>query len=266
MRYNLAMNLPEAEQPSEISLPERHTSRQIFPPPGPEFKIASDALRNILRIQWPVVINEGDSFFRAQAIAATALEFVDITLDGQLPLSDSFEDHELLLTDLEEDIKRRAILAESELKSVTFEETKEQLEQQKALAQLKFGGKQIFAARMQAATAIWHTTSRDWRNKNRYLKNIKSLQPELQLLILTAQNYLVWTTFSGRRVYTGEDSPNIWERLIEMYQKGIYSYHINPETNEFSFTLMQQRDGEPRRLVDYTINYPGAFNPEVFDL
>lgn len=260
------MNLTERKPRDDISLPEHRDSRQIFPPEGPEFKKASDALKDILRIQWPVVINESDSFFKAQSIATTALEFVDMTLDGELPLSDSFEDRELLLVDLAEDIRTQGIAADEELERGVVETSKRKIRARKrALEQLELGEKQILDARIEAAISIWQITDNDPRNKNKYIKNIKSLPPELQLLILTAQNYLVWTTFSGRRVYTGEDSPNIWERLIKMYQKGMYSYHINPETNEFSFTIMQQRDGEPRRLVSYTINYPGTFNPEVFD-
>lgn len=257
----------ETEQFIDILLPEHRDRRQIFPPPGPEFDRAKDAIENILIIKWPSVIDESEVFFKGQEISATALEFVDITLDGELTLSDSFEDRELLLTDLEEDIKARAITAGEELKSGVIATNKnKERERRKALLELQLGGEQIHDARMLAAIAIWHITDGVNENKRKYLRNSRSLPPELRLLILTAQNYLVWTTFSDRKGYVGDEFPNIWEKLIEMYQKGMLSYHINPEANDFTFSLVQKKAGETPRQIDYTIDYPGTFNPESFDL
>lgn len=219
---------------------------QLFPPLfGPEKERAEKAMNNIGNIEWPPIIDTSQSYFKQLRLSAMALEFVDLTLGNHsLPLLDfEFRRHEVLLRGIRQDINQKGFEAGQTLEKKDFPPHQEE-ETKKALESIVRERRELHAAENEATTIVWYKTDNNPIRLHRtYMANPGDLSPEIQLLLRVAQNYLVWETFADRKGYSKEETPNIWEKLIEMYADGMYSFRIDPETNEFSFS-MQVRDGK----------------------
>jgi len=86
---------------------------------------------------------------------------------------------------------------------------------------------EVWGASEDATTAIWYNTDPQrlpYIRHKFYKREPERLPEALQQLLSTSQKFLEWETVAKRHGLDGQ--PNMWGKLIDMYNAGMHSYEI----------------------------------------
>lgn len=194
------------------------TRGRIYPPKdGEALERSLKGMEKLTELDWPLMVDAHNVYIVQLWLNALGQEFMAAAL----------QDHPQ--TSLDFGVNRQNRLLASMKQKLNAEQKKE-------LIAANDEASKIICNRIEPrnAHARLHAAYRNHPEDN--------LSPERYLLLTTAQQYLEWETMAGRAGYGKE--PNIWGKLIDMYNAGMYSYQIKPASGQLEVDIQVRRDSE----------------------